>query len=267
MDKAAITIGEVAGLLVTTKKVISKRLRDSLDLGWLETMRLIHGDEYYNNGNIDKSSLKRRDDVSIDAIWDFLSASANRVTLADVCCNFKCSSDLIHDRLRKHMNMGWKEAIRMIHPTRFPNCGNNHVVTSVDVVSEKQDVYDFEVADWHNFATSAGVFVHNSSLDEGIDIPSFNALIMSSAMKKYRRTIQRAGRGMRPKPGDNKVYIFDFVDSMHFKLWEHSTYRIKTYELEEYEFSSSIEETSKRMGIPFTLEDGLFRWKTIRVKG
>ncbi|MFA5583775.1 MAG: portal protein, partial [Bacteriovoracaceae bacterium] len=40
----------------------------------------------------------------------------------------------------------------------------NHKVLCV-VPGEKEDVYDFTVDDYHNFATSAGVFVHNSNVD------------------------------------------------------------------------------------------------------
>lgn len=99
------------------------------------------------------------------------------------------------------------------------------------------------------------VIVGTSVLDEGLDIPSFNALIMGTAMKKYRRTLQRVGRGMRAKEGDNSVYLFDFIDAQQEKLLEHSIYRMETYEMEEYEFSDSLESTSKRMGITLNLEE------------
>lgn len=98
-------------------------------------------------------------------------------------------------------------------------------------------------------------------LDEGVDFPSFNALVMGTAMKKYRRTVQRAGRGMRPKPGNNKVYIFDFIDAVHDVLLKHSMYRLKTYELEEYTMSQSIDETCERMGAPIILETKSLKWK------
>jgi DNA gyrase subunit B len=39
----------------------------------------------------------------------------------------------------------------------------NHKVISVELVSEKIDVYDIEVPHTHNFALAAGVFVHNSA--------------------------------------------------------------------------------------------------------
>ena len=39
----------------------------------------------------------------------------------------------------------------------------NHAVVSVEMLRETMDVYDFEVADTHNFALASGVFVHNSA--------------------------------------------------------------------------------------------------------
>ena len=100
--------------------------------------------------------------------------------------------------------------------------------------------------------------------DQGIDIPAVDSLIMGVAMKKYRRSIQRAGRGMRPKEGDNKVYIFDFMDNQNNVLRKHSYYRMETYQLEEYTFSNSLEETSERMKIPIQLETGLYQWDWVR---
>lgn len=39
---------------------------------------------------------------------------------------------------------------------------DNHRVISVETVNERCDVYDIEVENYHNFALSSGVFVHNS---------------------------------------------------------------------------------------------------------
>lgn len=68
--------------------------------------------------------------------------------------------------------------------------------------------------------------------DEGLDFPSVSALIMAGAMQKYRRTVQRCGRGMRPKPGDNTVVIIDPYDLHHEFLAKHSEYRRWTYTTE-----------------------------------
>ncbi|MGC8645536.1 MAG: DNA gyrase subunit A [Thermoplasmata archaeon] len=40
--------------------------------------------------------------------------------------------------------------------------GMNHKVISVEALSEREDVYDITVDEYHNFLLSAGVFVHNS---------------------------------------------------------------------------------------------------------
>ncbi len=104
------------------------------------------------------------------------------------------------------------------------------------------------------------VIVSSTSVfDEGIDVPEFAALILATAMQKYRRTIQRLGRGMRPK-ADNRVFIFDFCDKHHNFLQKHSHYRKATYEAEEMELVGSLEEMSRRMGIPLVLEAGLYHW-------
>jgi DNA gyrase subunit B len=42
-------------------------------------------------------------------------------------------------------------------------CNFNHRVKQVEVCQNKADVYDLEVAETHNFALAAGVFVHNSA--------------------------------------------------------------------------------------------------------
>ncbi len=39
---------------------------------------------------------------------------------------------------------------------------NNHKVSHIEFLTEKQDVYDITIDDTHNFALAAGVFVHNS---------------------------------------------------------------------------------------------------------
>jgi len=42
------------------------------------------------------------------------------------------------------------------------NRKNNHKVVEIRIIKQKKDVYDLTVSPWHNFALSAGVFVHNS---------------------------------------------------------------------------------------------------------
>jgi superfamily II DNA or RNA helicase len=104
-------------------------------------------------------------------------------------------------------------------------------------------------------AEHAGCVVIGSAkvVDEGIDVPAFNALIMGVGMKKHRRTVQRVGRGMRPKEGDNRVFVFDFLDAHSPMLKRHSLQRIQTYNLEDYTFAESFEALGEDMGVQFEL--------------
>ena len=98
------------------------------------------------------------------------------------------------------------------------------------------------------------VLVTTTVLDEGFDVPVINVLIMGTAMKKYRRTVQRCGRGMRPKEGQNRVFIFDFYDNNHPYLEKHSKYRLWTYKTEVFEVSESLQRTSEILGNAIVLE-------------
>lgn len=122
------------------------------------------------------------------------------------------------------------------------------------VKNQKWNIDD--VADYVNGNKQVTVYT-TTVLDEGIDIPIINVLIMATGMKKYRRSVQRSGRGMRPKDGENKVYIFDFHDNNHYFLKNQSDYRLWTYQREEFDFSDSIDHTEKVMGIKLDLQRGL----------
>lgn len=111
------------------------------------------------------------------------------------------------------------------------------------VSNHKWDISD--LARYVNENESAAVFA-TTVLDEGIDVPIINVLIMAGGMKKYRRTVQRLGRGMRAKKGQNRVFVFDFWDQQHFFLANQSKYREWTYKREEIEFGS-IEQVEEAM--------------------
>ncbi len=71
----------------------------------------------------------------------------------------KCTLDhkfMLHDgsyRLARYLQSG----------DELKSIGSyNHSILEVSFSSKREDVYDFEVEDYHNFALSSGVFVHNS---------------------------------------------------------------------------------------------------------
>ena len=134
--------------------------------------------------------------------------------------------------------------------------------------SGRWDQYETSIEDLAELINESDrcILIATQIADEGVDLPSVSSIVMCSAMKKYRRTVQRLGRGMRPKPGDNRVYVFDFVDGTHEVLMRHSLKRIDTYETEEMKFSPSLEFTSKAAGVDLQVYSDLFKWKNINIK-
>jgi superfamily II DNA or RNA helicase len=56
------------------------------------------------------------------------------------------------------------------------------------------------------------VLVSSVIIDEGIDISRIEVLVMAAGKKSRRQILQRVGRGLRRKEGENKVTIVDFYD-------------------------------------------------------
>ena len=65
--------------------------------------------------------------------------------------------------------------------------------------------------------------IGTSTLDEGVDIPSLSAVILAGGGKGRIKTLQRIGRGLRRKAGDNTTVIVDFRD--RFNLVTHSHHK------------------------------------------
>ena len=122
-----------------------------------------------------------------------------------------------------------------------------------------------EIAEYVNSREKA-VVLTTQVLDEGIDIPIINVLIMAGGLKKYRRSVQRIGRGMRPKGDDNRVFVFDFYDTAHFYLTNQSVYRMNTYRWEGFDFSDSVMETESEMRINLEIDRNLFYSRRVRGK-
>ena len=71
--------------------------------------------------------------------------------------------------------------------------------------------------------------VASSIFEEGIDISDIDAIVNAAGEKSKRATIQRIGRGIREKPHGGDVWVFDFLDTHHPKLLQHSRKRIQKY--------------------------------------
>jgi superfamily II DNA or RNA helicase len=78
------------------------------------------------------------------------------------------------------------------------------------------------------------VLISSSIIDEGIDISRIEVLILAAGKKSRRQILQRIGRGLRRKEGENVVHILDFYDFDGKYLEKHSKERLKLYNKEKF---------------------------------
>ena len=74
-----------------------------------------------------------------------------------------------------------------------------------------------------------GVYIATTILDEGVDVPSIEVLIMAAGGKSERMVLQRVGRGLRKKDGVNELHVYDFIDDTNKHLLNHSEERLDVY--------------------------------------
>jgi superfamily II DNA or RNA helicase len=77
-----------------------------------------------------------------------------------------------------------------------------------------------------------GILIGSTVYDESQDLPSFNAIILASGGRGGdlgRKVIQRTGRALRPKPGENYAYVIDFNDNSNCVLLKHTKERKRVY--------------------------------------
>lgn len=148
---------------------------------------------------------------------------------------------------------GWrllKSLHDMGYPAYFARGGNklDHIDENGKWVTEEVGIE--ELASRLN-ALDKFILVGSVVFDEGADLPYINCLIMTAGFKKYRRTLQRLGRGMRAKPGDNNVYTFDFFDFHNNSLARHSRNRSKTYYHEGHTVYANLDSIREHFNAPF----------------
>jgi len=84
------------------------------------------------------------------------------------------------------------------------------------------------------------VLIASQVLDEGIDIPHLDAVILAGGLKSPIKTIQRAFRGMTSHEGKTDTIIIDFDDLTHHYLRNHSRERIQSYLEEEIDVEMDL---------------------------
>jgi len=91
-------------------------------------------------------------------------------------------------------------------------------------------------------------------LDEGIDLPAITAIITLAGGKSPIKTIQRIGRGLRRKEGENVVLVFDFTDPFHRVLKHHSNIRRKWYNRHRFNVSDGVASISRLLKKPLKID-------------
>lgn len=98
---------------------------------------------------------------------------------------------------------------------------------SVDSTERRKEVLDM-------LRAGSGIVISSPIFDEGVDIPSLDCVILAGGGKSQVKLLQRIGRGMRHKDGDNTMKIYDFLDDTNKILLRHSEKRIETYASEGF---------------------------------
>lgn len=80
-----------------------------------------------------------------------------------------------------------------------------------------------------------GIFIASPIFDEGIDIPALDCVILAGGGKSHVKLLQRIGRGLRKKDGDNKLVVYDFDDCTNKYLKAHSRKRQEAYANEQFD--------------------------------
>lgn len=76
------------------------------------------------------------------------------------------------------------------------------------------------------------VLIATSILDEGVDLPCIDAIILAGGGKSTIKTLQRIGRGLRQGDG-TELIVVDMIDFQHRYLLQHSQQRLLDYKTED----------------------------------
>ena len=77
------------------------------------------------------------------------------------------------------------------------------------------------------------VIIATPILDEGVDVPNIDVLILAAGGKAKIKLLQRVGRGLRLGVDKTRLLVIDFANFCHPWLIKHSLARLQTYKAEE----------------------------------
>jgi len=77
------------------------------------------------------------------------------------------------------------------------------------------------------------VLIATSILDEGVDIPNIDVMVLAGGGKSSIKTLQRIGRGLRRGGSSDTLEVVDTADFTHEYLLKHSLQRLEDYKAED----------------------------------
>ena len=84
------------------------------------------------------------------------------------------------------------------------------------------------------------VIIATSIFDEGVDAPDIDCVVMAGGGASKIKSIQRVGRGLRPKEGANTLTVIDFDDTSNRYLSAHAYERFTAYEQEGFTIQMGV---------------------------
>ena len=84
-----------------------------------------------------------------------------------------------------------------------------------------------------DFGSKRKKILISTVVNEGVNIPSMDVIIMAGGGKSNKQTVQRVGRALRTAQGKQVARIVDFYDADNGILQRHSRARLRTYKKEE----------------------------------
>jgi superfamily II DNA or RNA helicase len=109
---------------------------------------------------------------------------------------------------------------------------NYAIISGDDTIDRREKVL-------RQYAESPDMIVFTSSiLDEGVSVPAIKSIVFAGARKIVREMLQRVGRGLRRKEGDNTVWIADIAPLHASMLLRHFDGRHRGYELEGFDITT-----------------------------
>ena len=150
------------------------------------------------------------------------------VNIAEILINLKKEPLILVQQIKHGMNLGLQLSERGYNVYMMKGGRNIIKFSGGRVIDNFVDKDNQVLKDFDEGRIDA--LIGTSTLDEGVDIPSLSSVILAAGGKSRLKNIQRIGRGLRPKSGDNTTIVIDFRDEFNVVTKSHFKKRKMSYD-------------------------------------